>query len=59
MKEAYSPVSGCSRKSHYKRFFTLTFDQMAPTLKEDEEEEGKKSSIISSLYIFFKWENLS
>lgn len=38
MKEAYSPVSGCSRKSHYKRFFTLTFDQMAPSLKEEEDK---------------------
>lgn len=41
MKEAYSPVSGCSRKSHYKSLFALTFDQMAPTPKEKDQEEIK------------------
>lgn len=48
MKEAYSPVSGSSRKSHYKRFFTLTFDQMAPSLKEEEEEDKLLHHILSS-----------
>lgn len=54
MKEAYSPVSGCSRKSHYKSLFALTFDQMAPTPKEKDQEGIKILHHI--LDVFVKWQ---